>query len=312
MSVVFDAFLVDTLRTLCHGGTLVVPGDNILEDMRTITSGTFVPSFVARLDPNDYPNLELIGLAGEPITPEIQSNWAHRCRMINYYGPSEATIYSHSIEIGSDDDITIGQPIHNTFCFIVDDQLQLVPVGVPGELLIGGIGLARGYQNLPELTQTKFIPNPHGPGRVYRTGDQARWLANGSIDFLGRIDNQVKLRGYRIELEEVESVSGHFPGLKQCVASVKHDTLVLYASPTDLDQLALLNYLKERLPKQMVPGLVVLVAEFKTTVSGKLDRKSLSLINHLLGGLSNTEPTSPDIVVPQTDCERDLCQVWGQ
>ncbi|RKP34776.1 hypothetical protein BJ085DRAFT_40022, partial [Dimargaris cristalligena] len=312
MSVVFDAFLVDTLRTLCHGGTLIVPGDNILDDMRTLTSGSFVPSFVARLDPDDYPNLELIGMAGEPITPEIQTNWAHRCRMVNYYGPSEATIYSHSVEIGSDHDITIGKPIRNTFCFIVDDQLQLVPVGVPGELLIGGIGLARGYQNLPELTQAKFISNPYGPGRVYRTGDQARWLANGTIDFLGRIDNQIKLRGYRIELEEIESVSGHFPGLKQCVASVKHDTLVLYASPTDLDQLALLSYLKKRLSKQMVPGLVVLVTEFKTTVSGKLDRKSLPPIDHLLGGPSSTDSTMSKVTAPQSDSERDLCQIWAQ
>ncbi|RKP35817.1 hypothetical protein BJ085DRAFT_35489 [Dimargaris cristalligena] len=312
MSVIFDAFLVDTLRTLCHGGTLVVPGDNILEDMRTLTSGSFVPSFVARLDPNDYPNLELIGMAGEPITPEIQANWAHRCHMINYYGPSEATIYSHSIEIGSDDDITIGRPIHNTFCFIVDDQLQLVPVGVPGELLIGGIGLARGYQNLPELTQTKFIPNPYGPGRVYRTGDQARWLANGTIDFLGRIDNQVKLRGYRIELEEIESVSSHFPDLKQCVASVKQDTLVLYASPADLDQLALLSYLKERLSKQMVPGLVVLVTEFKTTASGKLDRRSLPPIDHLLTSPTSADSTMSEVIVPQSDSEHDLCRIWAQ
>ncbi|RKP34502.1 condensation domain-containing protein, partial [Dimargaris cristalligena] len=201
-----------------------------------------------------------------------------------------------------------GRPLQNVTNSVVDDQLQLVPVGVPGELLIGGIGLARGYQNLPELTRAKFIDNPHGPGQVYRTGDRVRWLPEGTIEFLGRIDNQVKLRGFRIELEEIEQVAGCFTGLSNCAAKIIQNTLVLYTSPTSLDQESLKNFLSSRLSKQMVPQIIVPVTEFKLTANGKLDRDSLPPIDHLLKQHSTTDFEEH----PLSGIESSLRQVWAQ
>ncbi|KAJ1970500.1 hypothetical protein H4R33_007263, partial [Dimargaris cristalligena] len=239
LSVAFDGILLDTVRILCSGGTMVIPTADILSDLKLADVSLLIPSFATRLDPAELPNMSTIIIGGEPFSLEFQAKWEGHCTIANIYGPTETTIYSNVIKIGSEDVITIGPPIRNSFDLVVDSQLRLVPVGAPGELLIGGIGVARGYQNLPELTEAKFIPNPYGPGRVYRTGDYVRWTPNGTIEFLGRIDNQVKLRGYRIELEEVENVASRFTGLQHCVAAVVQDTLCLYASPADLDHSAL-------------------------------------------------------------------------
>ncbi|RKP39725.1 hypothetical protein BJ085DRAFT_36903 [Dimargaris cristalligena] len=311
-SVAFDGILVNTFRALCAGGTLVIPTDNILEDLQNIHVGTLTTTFLSRLDPKGFTNLETLAIGGESLLPDQQARWTPHCILANHYGPTETTVYSNLAAIGRDDDITIGRPIGNVINLVVDDELQLVPVGVPGELLIGGIGVARGYQNLPELTAQKFIPNPYGEGRVYRTGDYVRWLSNGTVEFLGRIDNQIKLRGYRIEIEEIENVASQFPGLKQCVAAVVEDTLVLYASPEDLEPTSLLDYLKDRLSKQMVPELVVPVPNFKTTILGKLDRRSLPSIGHLLSKNSFLSPTGSDTNGPQSEAEEDLRRVWGK
>ncbi|RKP40289.1 hypothetical protein BJ085DRAFT_37012 [Dimargaris cristalligena] len=312
MSVAFDGILYEIFHRLCAGSTVMIPTTDILADLSEATAGCFVPSFLARLDPTNLAKLKAIVTGGESLTPELQAQWAHRCTLANMYGPTETTIFSNMAIIRPDDDITIGQPIRNVFNLVVDDELRLVPVGVPGELLIGGIGLARGYQNLPNATRTKFIPNPYGPGRVYRTGDYARWLPNGTVEFLGRIDNQIKLRGYRIELEEVENTASRFPGLKHSVAAVVHDKLVLYSSPDDLDHTALLEFLVDNLPKQMVPELLVSVTEFQTSTSGKLDRKSLPSIDHLVRQSSNSATVIPNATDPLLDVNQDLRLAWAQ
>ncbi|RKP38021.1 hypothetical protein BJ085DRAFT_40295, partial [Dimargaris cristalligena] len=311
-SVAFDGILVNTFRTLCAGGTLIIPTENLLEDLQTIHTGLFLSSFLSRLDPASFPNMQAIAVGGEPLLPEQQAQWAPHCILANHYGPTEATVYSNLAVIGPDDDITIGRPIRNVFNLVVDEELRLVPVGVPGELLIGGVGVARGYQNLPELTATKFIPNPLGKGRVYRTGDYVRWLPNGSLEFLGRIDNQIKLRGYRIEIEEIEYVASQYPGVKQSVAVVVQDALVLYASPATLDPSGLLNYLSDHLSKPMVPELVVPVLDFKTTGVGKLDRRSLPSVDHLLSKHTSTSGSRPITNGILSKAEESLRRIWGQ
>ncbi|KAJ1984702.1 hypothetical protein H4R33_004282 [Dimargaris cristalligena] len=311
-SVAFDGIVYEIFHCLCAGGTLVIPSVNILSDLRSATAGCFVPSFLMRLNPTDLPKLSTIVCGGEYLSPELQARWSDRCTVANLYGPTETTAFTNLAIIGPTDDISIGGPIRNNFNLIVDDQLQLVPVGVPGELLIGGIGVARGYQNLPELTSEKFIANPHGPGRVYRTGDYVRWLSNGSVEYLGRMDNQVKLRGYRIELEEIETAAYRFPGLKHCVATITDDVLVLYVSPAGLDQNALTGFLKASLAKQMVPELLVPVVDFKTTANGKLDRKTLPPIGHLMRPLPTPDTNFNSDSIPQTDTEHDLRLAWAQ
>ncbi|RKP35738.1 hypothetical protein BJ085DRAFT_38103 [Dimargaris cristalligena] len=311
-SIAFDGVLSITFRSLCSGSTLVISTDNLLEDLQNVNTGFLVTSFLSRLSPLDFPEMDVIVFGGESLLPEQQERWSPHCLLANHYGPTEGTVYSNMALIGPDDDITIGRPIRNVFNLVVDDDLQLVPVGVPGELLIGGVGVARGYQNLPELTAKKFIPNPFGEGRVYRTGDYVRWLPNGMIEFIGRIDNQIKLRGYRIEIDEIENVASQFSGLQQCVAVVVQDTLVLYASPISLDITGLLDYLRERLSKQMVPELVVPMADFKTTVMGKLDRQSLPAVGHLILKNSLSSITRSCIEAPHSEVEEDLRRVWGQ
>ncbi|KAJ1974250.1 hypothetical protein H4R33_006841, partial [Dimargaris cristalligena] len=311
-SVAFDGILVNTFRTLCAGGTLVIPTDNLLEDLRNVHVGAIITSFLSRLDPTSFPNLKTIAIGGEPLLPEQQARWTPHCVIANHYGPTEVTVYSNLAAIGPDDDVTIGRPIDNVYNLVVDDELQLVPVGAPGELLIGGVGVARGYQNLPALTANTFISNPHGEGRVYRTGDYVRWLSNGTVEFIGRIDNQIKLRGYRIEIEEIENTACQFPGLKQCVAVVVQETLVLYASPANLNPTSLLDFLRSRLSKQMVPELVVPIEDFTAASSGKLDRRSLPSISHLLSKNSLSSSDRDNINVPHSEIEEDLRQIWGQ
>ncbi|RKP36151.1 hypothetical protein BJ085DRAFT_19510, partial [Dimargaris cristalligena] len=308
MSVAFDGLVLELLHGLCTGGTVVVPTENLVESLQSVDTAIIIPSFLSRLNPADYLNLKTIMVAGEPISAELCTQWARHCTLINGYGPTEATVSSNMAVITPDADISTGLPLTNVTNLVVNDKLRLVPVGVPGELLIGGIGLARGYQNLPKLTQAKFIDNPYGPGKIYRSGDSVRWLPNGTIEFLGRIDNQVKLHGYRIELEEIEHVAGSFTGLNNSVAKIVQETLVLYTSPAELDQAALLKHFSSRLSKKMVPQIIIPVAEFQLTTNGKLDRKALPSIDHLLN-----QPISRDFEEqPLSGIERGLRQAWAQ
>ncbi|RKP33187.1 hypothetical protein BJ085DRAFT_23265, partial [Dimargaris cristalligena] len=141
-SVAFDGVLANTLRSFSSGSTLVVSTDNLLEDLRNVNTGFLTTSFLSRLNPLEFPEMNTIVVGGEALLPEQQALWAPHCLLANYYGPTEATVYSNVAFIGPGDDITIGRPIHNVFNLVVDNELQLVPVGVPGELLIGGVGVA--------------------------------------------------------------------------------------------------------------------------------------------------------------------------
>ncbi|NUO77763.1 MAG: amino acid adenylation domain-containing protein [Lysobacter sp.] len=201
----------------------------------------------------------------------------------NLYGPTETTVWSAVERVGADDAaITIGRPLANTQLHIVDARGQLVPVGVPGELLIGGLGVARGYLARPDLTAEKFVPDPHGPNRgarLYRTGDLARRLRDGRIEVLGRIDHQVKLRGFRIELGEIESVLADHPQVRQAVVICREDRpgdkrLVAYTIG-EADGAELRAHARQRLPEYMLPSAYVSLAQYPLTPNGKVDRKAL-------------------------------------
>ena len=206
----------------------------------------------------------------------------------NMYGPTETTVWSTTSRITADGSpITIGRPIANTEVYVLDSHLEPVPVGVPGELYIGGAGVARGYLHRPELTAEKFIAHPfrdrESGARLYRTGDLARFRANGELECLGRIDNQVKVRGFRIELGEIESVLGQYPGVKQSVVVAREDTpgdkrLVAYVAVHKGQSLgvdALREFLKQRLPDYMLPSRFVFLDALPLTPNGKVDRKAL-------------------------------------
>jgi amino acid adenylation domain-containing protein len=229
---------------------------------------------------------------GEALTPDLV-RWLRPLadRLLNAYGPTEAGVYSSVEEIEGPELITIGRPVVNVRHYVLNDQLQPVPVGVPGELYIAGAGLARGYLSRPDLTAERFLPDPYVPagepgGRMYRTGDLARFLPDGRIVYLGRKDEQVKIRGSRLELGEVESVLRSAPGVELgavLVVGQSHEERELVAVMVPADGVApepdaVRRHLKERLPDYMVPARYHTVSSLPLTPSGKLDRKALAAV----------------------------------
>ena len=242
------------------------------------------------------------------------------CRIINGYGPTENTTFTccypitNSFQINGS--IPIGRPISNTHLYVLDRNMEPVPVGIPGELHIGGDGLARGYLNRPELTAKKFIPNRfsgNSRSRLYKTGDLTRYLPDGNIEFLGRMDHQVKVRGFRIELGEIEAVMRQHSSVTAVAVIVREDVpgekrLVAYVqsnSRQQQEEAALRDYLKQKLPGYMVPAQIVYVSALPFTPNGKFDRRQLSLPDE------STQPGSDNIREPRNEIESSLLEMWS-
>ncbi|RKP33978.1 hypothetical protein BJ085DRAFT_22007, partial [Dimargaris cristalligena] len=313
-SIAFDAFLYEAFVTLCNGGTLVLPGEDPLADLAQAHILTATPSFLAMVDPDQFPHLRQIISVGEACPPGLRARWVGRCFMGNGYGPTEATVFTHFDILEESNPITIGRPVRGVTSYLVDHQRQLVPLGVVGELLIGGVGVARGYNNLPEQSESKFITNPFGPGRVYCTGDLARWLPNGRLEFIGRVDHQVKLNGFRIELGEIEAQLGGYPGVQQAAVIVQSDRLVGYYSPASIEVESIRTHLKKTLPRYMVPTYLVPVVVFALTSSAKIDRRRLPPVPELQAAVpeEGPEPGAKSKYNPKTPEEATLRQVWAQ
>ncbi len=272
---------------------------------------------------------------GEALTRELANRLLEKGTSVwNLYGPTEATIWSAAYQVESEDgSVSIGKPIANTQIYLLDSHLQPVPIGVPGELHIGGAGLARGYLNRPELTEEKFIPNPFdkakgkrqkakgmGSARLYKTGDLARYLPDGNIEFLGRRDHQVKIRGFRIELSEVESALAQHPAVQQTVVMVREDVpgdkrLVAYIVPNDPSSIfypksfiqnQLRRFLRRKLPDYMVPSAFVLLDALPLTPNGKVDRRALPAPDRF-----RPEPEET-FVAPRNELELQLTKIWEQ
>jgi amino acid adenylation domain-containing protein len=287
--------------------SFLVPGGErnplaIVEAIRTreVSALHFVPSmlnvFLEYLDGRDaaairrLASVRYVFASGEALTPshvrKFNQVWGGitGARLINLYGPTEATVdvsYFDCPEHNDFENIPIGRPIHNTRFYVIRDARQ-APIGETGELCIAGVGLARGYLNNPSLTAEKFTDNPANPGeRIYRTGDIARWQADGNIEYLGRADHQVKIRGLRIELGEIESTVREYPGITDCVAVVKKysESVILIVAyvvcKPDLGFEGLKRHLQSQLPAYMVPNRFERIEAMPLTSSGKADRKAL-------------------------------------
>ena len=342
----FDASVSEIFTTLLSGATLVVPapddilvGAILLEILREqrITVATIPPSVLAGLPDEELPHLTTVIAAGERCSADLARRWGASRRLINGYGPTEATIGVAMGDIGlmdPDRDPGIGRPLANVQTFVLDANQQPVPVGVPGELYVGGAGVARGYCRRPDLTAASFVPNPFAgkntaapvtATRLYRTGDIVRYRQDGTIEFIGRRDHQVKVRGYRIELEEIESVLREHPLVRDAAvvvgeSGVDDKRLVAYivrAADSTKEETAtfasLRHFLDRRLPDYMVPAFIVELEAMPMTAHGKIDRTALPQPvwgrQGLLGGHPLLdEPTTP----PRTPPERQLAAIWSE
>jgi amino acid adenylation domain-containing protein len=222
-------------------------------------------------------------VGGEQLTAEHLTLWREHApdtMISNEYGPTETSVacVTECRPAGelTTSPVSVGRPFWNTRIYIVDDELNLVASGVPGELLIGGVGVTRGYWGRPALTADKFIPNPFGPGRLYRSGDIVRYLPDGRLEFVARIDRQVKVRGYRVELGEIEARLTEFPGVRQAVVLLKSQRLVCYLeSDREIDRKDVQRFLRDRLPDYMIPERTTTLAEFPLTPNAKIDHTRL-------------------------------------
>jgi amino acid adenylation domain-containing protein len=322
-SVCFDLSVFELFVPLSCGGRVVLV-DSILAlpDLSPdagVTLVNTVPSALAdllRVGPLP-PSVRVVNLAGEPLTQalveEIYQQRTVEC-VYDLYGPTEATVYSTAALRFPDGLATIGRPIANTRAYVLDQHGRPVPVGIPGELYLGGERLARGYWGRPELSAERFVPNPFGAareGRLYRTGDRVRWRADGLLEFLGRLDGQVKLRGFRIELGEVEANLTAAPGVRQAAAILRedrpgHKCLVGYVVLHDgagVGESDLEAFLRERLPGYLVPSALVVLREFPLTANGKLDRRALP------APVVSAPVSGP---VRRTPVEEQLTAIWAE
>ncbi|KAJ1659188.1 Nonribosomal peptide synthetase [Dispira simplex] len=282
-AVAFDPYLYGTFLSLCYGWTLVLAShDTIMDTLPTADGIIITPSFIASLQPECYPNLRWISLGGEVLPQTLADRWAPHCHLYNGYGPTEITVVATTKEVKPGDQVTIGRPLPNYECYILDSRLKLVPIGVVGEIFIGGPGVSQGYINRPDLNKTRFLPNPFAAGRLYRTGDYGRWLPNGEIDFLGRMDDQVKLRGFRVELSEIRGALLKQPGVRDAFVMVVDKKLlvgfIISEAGISICESVLREVLGEHLPHYMVPHHVVVIQDqpgFPRTLNGKVDQQCL-------------------------------------
>jgi amino acid adenylation domain-containing protein len=339
-SLSFDVSFQDMFSTWNGGGTVTLIPEDVRRDIaglsRTLSELSierlFIPAVALQQLAEgfcedggaDAPLRKVIaGSEQLYITRAVAKMFSEKpdCTLHNEYGPSETHVVTSLDLTGEASDWeerpTIGRPIANTQIYLLDRGLRPTPLGVPGELHIGGVSLARGYLNRPDVTAEKFVPDPFSAepgGRMYRTGDLARFRPDGQIEFLGRMDHQVKIRGYRIELGEIETVVGEHEGVRECVAMVREDVagdkrLVCYVvgeeslSPTARE---LRSHLLDKLPEYMLPSVFVLMEKFPLTPNGKVDRKALPAPEQSRRDLEEA------FVEPRTSLERVLAGIWSQ
>ncbi len=340
----FDASVSELAMALLAGATLCLAPEPTLHSPpdllrllreQSITTVTLPPSLLAVLPVEELPTLRTLVVAGEACQPEWLARWsATGRRLCNAYGPTEATVCATIAPWdGSRSPLPIGRPIASTAVYILDQQMQPVPIGVPGELYLGGIGLARGYLGQPALTAERFVPHPfadeeNAGARLYKTGDLARYLPDGNLEFVGRQDTQVKVRGYRVELEEIEARLAAHPSI-QTATVVAWEAQTQPASPSQAGSEAepplekglvaylvfqpgealtshqLYEFLRQQLPNYMIPSAFITLQTLPLTPSGKVDRRALPPPDEARLEVSER------FVAPRNSVEKELAKIWA-
>ncbi|MER7769134.1 amino acid adenylation domain-containing protein [Kitasatospora sp. NPDC096140] len=322
-SLSFDVSVADLVSALTTGATFVVSpggadrvGEGLVAAIRAHrpTVLSMPPSVLAGLDPGDLPALRRVVVAGEALPAPLAARWAAAAELVNAYGPTEATVYATAHRCAAEGDVLIGRAVPGAVAHVLDGAGRPVPPGVRGELCIGGVGVARGYLGRPALTAERFVPDPTGdaPGaRLYRTGDVARWTPAGELEYLGRTDDQVKVRGLRIELGEVEAHLRAHPGVAAGAAAALGEgaerRLVGYVVPAasaavSADEVR--AWLGRRLPASLVPSAVVVLDALPLSPSGKVDRAALPVPVRSAAAAGH--------VAPHTPLEEALARVWAE
>ncbi|MFI6084327.1 amino acid adenylation domain-containing protein [Streptomyces sp. NPDC051217] len=316
----FDASVFDMLQAFGSGAALHCPGPDAVPvadladylGKQRITYATLTPSTLAAISlDRPLPDLGTLALAGEVCPPSLADAWSASRRLFNLYGTTEASIWStwHPVTPIEDQRVPIGQPVPGVTVRVLTADLEWVPPGFTGELFVGGEVVGRGYLRSPALTAERFVPDPYAdaPGaRLYRTGDQARVLPDGTIEFLGRSDHQVKVRGFRVELGEIEAFLASHTDVRQAAVVRHEDALLAYVvsgAPGRLAEGDVLDYCRAGLPGHCVPSAVIVLPELPYNMSGKLDRGALPLPGTLVppAGLATTSPLATEVA-----------QVWGE
>jgi amino acid adenylation domain-containing protein len=325
-SLSFDASVLEIFMALLGGATLCLTGEGasgselaqLLHD-RSITTIAITPSLLDTIPDDEYPALKTIIVGGEACSVATAGRWSRGRQLFNAYAPTEATVYATARQCPEGETCIppLGWPISNMQIYLLDERLQPVPIGITGEIHVGGVGLARGYLNRPSLTAERFIPDPFSRkagARLYKTGDLARFVATGELEFAGRADQQVKVRGFRIELGEVETVLGQHHGVREAVVVAGENAsggkqLIAYVvaceelPPTTSE---LRDYLKRTVPEYMVPSSFVVLEALPLTATGKVDRNALP----------EPEQARPELVqiyvAPKTAVEEVLCGIFSE
>ncbi len=292
----FDAYVFEMALSLPVGAELVLapreklqPGADLVETINAgqVTMAVLPPTVAAMMGPEEVPTLRTLLVAGEACPPRLAADWASR-RLINGYGPAEVTVWAtQSPTVAGESPVPIGRPLSNVDVYVLDDEQRPVPPGAPGELCVAGDGVGRGYLRRPGLTADKYVPNPFSgtPGdRLYRTGDIVRYRPDGRLEFRGRVDDLVKIRGLRIELGEVQTAIASRPGIRACVVTTTEENdgdrrLIAYVVSSDAeaaDPARLRRALREFLPEFMVPSAFVRLDAVPMTPNGKIDYRELA------------------------------------
>jgi nonribosomal peptide synthetase DhbF len=322
-SLTFDVSVAEMLTALTQGAALVLVaaeglGGEALQELlvkQRVTHALMTPAVLATLRRTRELVLQCLVVGGEVCSPALIEEWSTGLRMINAYGPSESTVCATLSEpLRSGEPVSIGRPIPGTRVYVLDASREPVPRGVAGELYIGGVGLAAGYLNRPALTAERFIADPYGPpgSRIYRSGDRVRWREDGALEYLGRVDEQVKIRGQRVEPGEIEAQLCARADIAQAAVVAREDAgtvgkfLVAYVvarAGSTIEPAQLGRALAERLPQPMVPAHFMVLDALPLTLNGKLDRRALPAL---------PEPSQAFRRRPQTRTEVRLAAIWSE
>ncbi|WP_203737922.1 non-ribosomal peptide synthase/polyketide synthase, partial [Actinoplanes italicus] len=319
-SASFDASVWETVMALAAGGTLAVATAAEQSDPHRLAAlirdsavsiATLPPSLLAVLDPAAVPGLTTLVSAGERLDERLVPVWSAGRRLVNAYGPTEASVCASFAKVTGSGTPSIGGPVANAVLHVLDARLRPVPAGVPGELYLGGAGLARGYLGRPALTAASFVPDPFGAGggRLYRTGDLVRRLPGGDLEYLGRTDHQIKVRGHRVEPAEIQAALTTHPGVSGAVIVADNDRLVAYLVPADLSlgvpaASELREHLRATLPEHLVPAVFAELTALPLSPNGKIDRAALPAPD-------GARPDGGEYRAPATPVERALAEIWS-